>query len=247
MYFKITLTLPFNVNCSEHTEEMSASKQTKTDKFLSRGMSFQPTAMYNDDDENFEGGEDEDDEEDFEFEPIKKTSKKFDNRKGDEEDNETETESDHDDENDDVEGAYDPREFEHLNVDPDVSKLFLYIQKFQSQSIILDYKLKPFIPDFIPAVGDIDAFLAVAPPETSEDLNVANIGLAVLAEPKAAQSDPSVLDLQLRAVSKQVGGKVAARAKKVEGGEAAARELEQWIRDISDLHRSHYNLTTGET
>ena len=77
--------------------------------------------MYNDDDENFEGGEDEDDEEDFEFEPIKKTSKKFDNRKGDEddeEDNETETESDHDDENDDVEGAYDPREFEHLNVDP---------------------------------------------------------------------------------------------------------------------------------
>ena len=139
---------------------MSASK--KPDKFLSRGMSFQPSAMYNDDDENFEGGDDEDDEEDFEFEPIKKTSKKFHNRKGDDdddEDNETESESDNDDGNDNVEGAYDPREFEHLNVDPDVSKLFLYIQKYQSQSIILDYKLKPFIPEFIPAVGDIDAFL----------------------------------------------------------------------------------------
>ena len=69
---------------------------------------------------------------------------------------------------------------------------------------------------------------------------MANIGLAVLAEPMAAQSDPSVLDLQLRAVSKQVGGgRVAARSKKVAGGDmgAATRELEKWIRDISDLHR----------
>ena len=29
----------------------------------------------------------------------------------------------------------------------------------------------------------------------------------------------------------------AARSKKVAGGEAANRELEKWIRDISDLHR----------
>ena len=219
---------------------MSASKQTKTDKFLSRGMSFQPSAMYNDDEENFEGGDDEDDDEDFEFEPMKKTSKKFDNRKGDDdEDNETESESENeDDENDNVEGAYDPREFEHLNVDPEVSQLFLYIQKYQSQTIILDYKLKPFIPDFIPAVGDIDAFLAVSPPESSQELSLANIGLAVLAEPVAAQSDPSVLDLQLRAVTKQIGGRAAARSKKVAGGEAASKELEKWIRDISDLHRS---------
>ena len=220
---------------------MSASKQTKT--VLSRGMSFQPSAMYNDDEENFEGGDDEEDEEDFEFEPIKKTSNKFDNRKGDEdEENETESESDNEDDNDIVEGAYDPREFDHLNVEPDVSQLFLYIQKYQSQSIILDYKLKPFIPDFIPAVGDIDAFLAVAPPESSEDLSVANIGLTVLAEPMAAQSDPSVLDLQLRAVTKQIGGRVAARSKKVAGGEAANKELEKWIRDISDLHRSQLHL-----
>ena len=180
-------------NYSENTEEMSASKQKKTDKFLSRGMSFQPSAMYNDDDENFEGGDDEEDEEDFEFEPIKKTSKHFDNRKDEEdEDNETESESDNDDENDNVEGSYDPREFEHLNVDPDVSQLFLYIQKYQSQSIILDYKLKPFIPDFIPAVGDIDAFIKV------ESNNPLELGLTVLDEPSAKQSDPNIMELQLR-------------------------------------------------
>ena len=33
--------------------------------------------------------------------------------------------------------------------------------RYTPQSIELDYKLKPFIPDYIPAVGDIDAFLKV--------------------------------------------------------------------------------------
>ena len=33
--------------------------------------------------------------------------------------------------------------------------------RYTPQAIDLDYKLKPFIPDFIPAVGDIDAFLKV--------------------------------------------------------------------------------------
>ena len=214
---------------------MSESNRGKTEKYLTREMSFQPSAMYNDDEENFEGA---DDEEDFEFEPMKKASKKFKNRDGDgADDNETESESDDEEEENDnfqVEGSYDPREFDHLNVDSDVSNLFLYIQKYQSQSIILDYKLKAFIPDFIPAVGDIDAFLKVTPPVTIED----QLGLAVLDEPMASQSDPSVLDLQLRAVTKQIGGKVA-RSKKVAGGdlELTHKELEKWIRDISDLHR----------
>ena len=44
---------------------------------------------------------------------------------------------------------------------------FNYIQclffnpRYTPQTIELEYKLKPFIPDFIPAVGDIDAFLKV--------------------------------------------------------------------------------------
>ena len=33
--------------------------------------------------------------------------------------------------------------------------------RYTPQTIDLDHKLKPFIPDFIPAVGDIDAFIKV--------------------------------------------------------------------------------------
>ena len=63
----------------------------------------------------------------------------------------------------------------------------------------LDHKLKPFIPDFIPAVGDIDAFITVPRP----DGQVNKLGLACIDEPCAKQSDPTVLDLQIRAITKQ--------------------------------------------
>ena len=33
--------------------------------------------------------------------------------------------------------------------------------RYQPQDIVLETKLKPFIPEFVPAIGDIDAFLKV--------------------------------------------------------------------------------------
>ncbi|KAL0182706.1 hypothetical protein M9458_022081, partial [Cirrhinus mrigala] len=64
---------------------------------------------------------------------------------------------------------------------------------YTPQTIELDHKLKPFIPDFIPAVGDIDAFLKVPRPDEKAD----NLGLLVLDEPCTKQSDPTVLSLWL--------------------------------------------------
>ena len=40
--------------------------------------------------------------------------------------------------------------------------LFKYITRFQPQNIEPEFKLKPFIPEYIPAIGDIDAFLKVS-------------------------------------------------------------------------------------
>ena len=39
--------------------------------------------------------------------------------------------------------------------------VLLFFISYTPQSIELEHKLKPFIPDFIPAVGDIDAFIKV--------------------------------------------------------------------------------------
>ena len=69
----------------------------------------------------------------------------------------------------------------------------------------------------------------------------------MLDEPSATQSDPSVLELQLRVVTKQSATKTA-RIKRIKASEDNGA-VEKWIRDISDLHRSkpppsvHYQKT----
>ena len=97
------------------------------------------------------------------------------------------------------EGMYDPSEFEDLNVSQDIKELFNDILRYTPQAIDLETRFKPFIPEFIPAVGDIDAFIKVPRPDGQAE----KTGLTVLDEPAAKQSDPSVLDLQLRAISKR--------------------------------------------
>ena len=63
----------------------------------------------------------------------------------------------------------------------------------------IEAKLKPFIPDMIPAVGDIDAFIKVDRPDNLPE----TLGLVLVDEPSLQQSDPSVLDLRLRSIYKQ--------------------------------------------
>ena len=52
--------------------------------------------------------------------------------------------------------------------------------------------MKPFIPEFVPAVGEVDAFLKMPKPDgTKEDL-----GITVLDEPALNSEDKSVLELK---------------------------------------------------
>ena len=73
--------------------------------------------------------------------------------------------SDGDDDDRPVPGAYNPAEFANLNVSQEVKDLFIHITNFQPQKIDLETKLKPFIPDYIPAVGEVDAQLKMPRPD----------------------------------------------------------------------------------
>lgn len=52
-----------------------------------------------------------------------------------------------------------------ITADISLEELFQYTERFKPQSISLDTKLKPFIPDYFPAVGDVDEFLKVPRPD----------------------------------------------------------------------------------
>ena len=108
-----------------------------------------------------------------------------------------------------LEGCYNPKDYANLNVTADVKDLFQYIDRYKPQEVELDTVLKCFIPEYIPAVGEIDSFVKIPKPDGQAD----DLGLRYLDEPSAMQSDPTVLELQLRAKSKkQQYGDVAVRS-----------------------------------
>ncbi|KAH8851567.1 Intraflagellar transport protein 46 like [Schistosoma japonicum] len=108
----------------------------------------------------------------------------------DDDDNDDDEDEDDDDDDDDenanipdaTEGVYNPADYEHLTVSSEIKEIFEYIQS-KSYTNAIRYFLKILVPR----------------PDGKPDY----LGLLVLDEPCANQSDPTVLDLQLRALSKQ--------------------------------------------
>lgn len=133
--------------------------------------------------------------------------------------------------------AYDPAEFDSLAVSTEIKELFGFITRYTPQTVELDQELRPFVPELIPAVGDIDAFLKVPRPD---GLASDQLGLRVLDEPSAQQSEPSILALRLRALSRDA--KLAATSKAVvkcvERPEEQPREIDLWLQSVQELHRA---------
>ena len=114
----------------------------------------------------------------------------------------------------------------------EVRELFQYIGRYKPQDTNLDTKVKPFIPDYIPAIGDIDEFIKVPRPDGKPD----DLGLKVLDEPAAKQSDATVLQLQLRHASKQSNlPKMSVQS--LEKAESDPSKLNNWIENVKALHR----------
>ena len=91
--------------------------------------------------------------------PEKSGSKSDDEVEDEEEEEDNE---DEDEEEREKRLLYDAKEFEDLAVSADVRQVFSYIGLYTPHVVPLELKLQPFIPDFIAAVGDVDAFIKVS-------------------------------------------------------------------------------------
>eukprot|EP00879_Flechtneria_rotunda_P015501 GHRR01016211.1.p1 GENE.GHRR01016211.1~~GHRR01016211.1.p1 ORF type:complete len:224 (+),score=80.38 GHRR01016211.1:1292-1963(+) len=130
--------------------------------------------------------------------------------------------------------GYSPDDYAHLQVSGDVQDLFKYISRYQPQTIQLASWLKPFIPDFIPAIGGTDEFIKVPRPDGRPDY----LGLKVLDEPAAVQSDPTLLNLQLRQLSKDTPGVRMDIVGRIDHNDKDKQQrLSAWISSITDIHK----------
>ena len=127
---------------------------------------------------------------------------------------------------------YNPADYAHLNakLPPDVVELFNLITAYQPQDMELPTKFRPFIPDFIPCVGEMDAFCKVPRPDSIPD----NLGTIVVDEPSAKQSNPAVVMIGLGHITK-----VAAKSTFVDSLKNAHENpnaIDDWITQIKGLH-----------
>jgi intraflagellar transport protein 46 len=130
-------------------------------------------------------------------------------------------------------GGYNPADYAHLNVSNDVRELFEYIGRYKPQKIDLEVPLRPFIPEFIPNVGEVDAFLKMPKPEGSPE----TLGIEVIDEPALNTADKAVLEMkyiQLKQTTKIVEMKIHS----IDNADKNSKEVMNWIKNVNDLNSS---------
>lgn len=131
--------------------------------------------------------------------------------------------------------GYNAQRYTNMHLDPGLSELFAYVGRYRPEKRQLPCELKPFIPDYIAAMGDVDEFLK--PPRP--DGRFEPLGLKVLDEPSVHQSDPAIMRKFLRAHMKGT----AADAGEVHEDDDAIQhcdherdaKIDQWISDVEQL------------
>lgn len=140
-------------------------------------------------------------------------------------------------------GAYNPADYKNLNVDDDVRELFDYIGRYKPQHIDLETKFKPFIPDYIPAVGEVDAFLKMKKPNGEDE----DLGITVLDEPALNQSDVKVLEMKYIQTKKTTVVPTDVTVGAVKNAEKNTKEIQNWINNVNSLHKGRPPATVNYT
>ncbi|KAJ3199220.1 Intraflagellar transport protein 46 [Entophlyctis luteolus] len=143
-----------------------------------------------------------------------------------------------DDDDDDISAVYGSKSAGTKNatavsLSEEMKEIFQYISRYRPHEMELEPELKPFIPEYIPAIGDIDAFIKISRPDQKPE----SLGLTVLDEPSGKQSDPTVLDLHLRAVTKSIAP-VPQVIRSIDSVSLRSntKPLDSWIRNVKELH-----------
>ena len=104
----------------------------------------------------------------------------------------------------------------------------------------LDTKLKPFIPSYIPAIGEVDAFLKINRPDNLPE----ELGLTVIDEPNPNGIDPRIFSLELSYKFKTPGNSNFT-VTSIPDAEKNPKEIQNWIDQISNLHKEKMSSTVS--
>uniref|UniRef100_A0A0K0ECS9 Intraflagellar transport protein 46 homolog n=1 Tax=Strongyloides stercoralis TaxID=6248 RepID=A0A0K0ECS9_STRER len=128
-----------------------------------------------------------------------------------------------------------------LKMTSELSKLFEMIEDYTPINIDPPYRLLPFIPDYAPAVGDVDPFIKIPRPDEIED----NLGLTILDEPAIEQSDPTAIGLVMSKNFKEVTNidDKDAPVRQISSNANKTAILNQWITNVKEIQTTKQATT----
>lgn len=93
--------------------------------------------------------------------------------------------------------------------------------------------MKPFVPEYIPSVGEVDAFLKMPRPDTGKE----DLGISMLDEPALNQSDKTVIELRYIQIHNVIRG-TPMTIEAIENADKKPKEIGRWVNSVSDLHKT---------
>ena len=150
---------------------------------------------------------------------------------------------------------YDSKKFSNLKVDNEIQRLFEYIDQYEYDEIELDTVLIPFVPNYIPCIGNVDRFIQpnipdiktlnkIDPKSNINNINI-DLGINVLNEPCLNQSDPSTFDLKLRSQTKIHTNIKHIKIRSIKNAEKNSNKIKNWIDNINKIKKQTITNTNN--
>ncbi|ETV77154.1 hypothetical protein H257_09043 [Aphanomyces astaci] len=121
-----------------------------------------------------------------------------------------------------------------LNFPPEILQLLQFVDDFHPETIEIPTIVQPFVPEYIPSIGSPYEGVHVLRPDNMDD----PIGLVVLAEPHAMQSNVAELQLMLKADYKSVHARWELSVLSIENAHERPDAIDAWINSVSKIHQS---------
>lgn len=143
-------------------------------------------------------------------------------------------------------GEFHPSKMDTVDTtsDPELAQIFSLITDFNPEPTPISLHFKPFIPDLIPSIGAIDAFIKVPRPDDEFE----PLGLTVLDEPTIGCSNPQVLKMELRErfgiTTNDADGYIGSIENLNENNQ---KELDSWLESIEEIYRNRPPPTIAYT
>ena len=147
---------------------------------------------------------------------------------------------------------YNAQDFAGVDAPPEIRQLFGSISQYRAKNLELPTRTMPFIPDYVPSLGEMDEFIKIPRPDGQHDF----LGLIALDESALKQSNANLLMMELKALSRVSvadDADLGPAASAAHAAEVAAvttsgsgtgiskaevgKRIQEWVNSVETLHR----------